>query len=61
MAALAALQFATAPFLRGEPYDRIEKDSDFDTCGESFGRFQQQLADMEKKMEQMQAIVHNAV
>ena len=25
-------------------YDRIEKDSDFDTCGESFGRFQQQLA-----------------
>ena len=26
-------------------YDRIEKDSDFDTCGESFGRFQQQLAE----------------
>ncbi len=26
-------------------YDRIEKDSDFDTCGESFGRFQCQLAD----------------
>lgn len=25
-------------------YDRIEKDSDFDTCGESFGRFQEQLS-----------------
>ncbi len=25
-------------------YDRIEKDSDFETCGESFGRFQCQLA-----------------
>lgn len=25
-------------------YDRIEKDSDFETCGDSFGRFQQQLA-----------------
>lgn len=26
-------------------YQRIEKDSDFETCGESFGRFQQLLAD----------------
>ncbi len=26
-------------------YQRIEKDSDFATCGESFGRFQQLLAD----------------
>ena len=26
-------------------YQKIEKDSDFDTCGESFGRFQELLAD----------------
>ena len=26
-------------------YQRIEKDEDFFTCGDSFGRFQQQLAD----------------